>query len=105
MNRSEPAKIDSQPKKDMGVKGRVPVFVLLTVLGLVASWMLGYREGRQTGAVRLLHEMSLEYAEDYKGRPQVCDEIRHYKLSMAKDLNDNTQICRWPDLDGPKNSN
>jgi hypothetical protein len=40
-----------------------------------------------------------------KGRDQVCGEIRRYKFSMAKDLDENTQICGWPDMDDPKKSN
>ena len=94
--------------------GRIGVLILMAMLSLAASWMLGYREGQKTGAFRLLHEMGAEPATVNarsenngieKGRDQVCDEIRRYKESMARDLDENTQICGWPDMDGPENSN
>jgi hypothetical protein len=93
---------------------RTGVLILLVALTLTASWMLGYREGEQTGGFRLVHEMDGQYDRDKKGdmdegrdmgRDQVCNEIRAYKVSIAKDLNDNTQICGWHDLDDPIKSN
>jgi hypothetical protein len=82
---------------------RVAVLILLAAVGLTASWMLGYREGQQTGAFRLAHDMDASKDRDIQsdiniGRDQVCNEIRRYKISIAKDLNDNTQICDFPDL-------
>ena len=82
---------------------RVAVLILLAAVGLTASWMLGYREGQQTGAFRLAHDMDASKDRDIqgdidKGRTQVCNEIKRYNLTMAKDLNDNTQICDLPDL-------
>jgi hypothetical protein len=90
--------------------GRALVLILIATLSLAASWLLGYREGQVTGAFRLLHEMGEEDARDEhvgidKGRDQVCNEIRRYKFSMAKDLDENTEICGWPDMDGPNFSN
>jgi len=95
------------------MKGRASVLILLAVLGCVTSWMLGYREGQLTGAFSLLHQMGPENDKNEndqndgidKGRDQVCDEIRRYKESMARDLDENTQICGWRDMDGPENSN
>ncbi|MBI3678525.1 MAG: hypothetical protein HY243_18100 [Proteobacteria bacterium] len=91
---------------------RTGILILLAIVCLTTSWMLGYREGQQEGAFRLLRE-GAEYTIDTKeikdvmdmDRDQVCNEIRDYKLSMARDLDENTQICGWPDMDGPKNSN
>ena len=90
--------------------GRVGVLILLWALSLTAGWMLGYREGQQTGAFRLVHEMDVSYDRDVKNnkdidRDQICNEIRSYKLSIARDLDENTQICGWRDMDGPENSN
>ncbi len=94
--------------------GRIGVLIILATLSLTASWMLGYREGQQTGAFSLLHQMGAENDKKNendknagvdKGRDQVCDEIRRYKESMARDLDENTQICGWPDMDDPQNSN
>jgi hypothetical protein len=89
------------------MKGSAGVLILLAALGLAGSWLLGYREGEQTGAFGMLHQIraEVEKAGIDKGRDQVCDEIRNYKFSMAKDLDQNTQICGWPDMGGPKNSN
>ncbi len=107
------------------MNARIGVLALLAILGLIASWMLGYQEGQQTGAFRLVHEMDVSYDKDLKNavnddrlsydrgaknqmdqdRDAVCNEIRHYKLSIAKDLDENTQICGWRDMDGPENPN
>ena len=87
--------------------------------------MIGYREGQQTGAFRLVHDMDVSYDKNLKDaisddrlsydrdasnmmdkdRDTVCNEIRRYKLSIAKDLDENTQICGWRDMDGPENPN
>jgi hypothetical protein len=88
---------------------RIGILILFATLSLMASWMLGYREGQQTGAFQLLRQMNRTYQIDVKNaadvdRDRVCDEIRDYKLSMARDLDENTQICGWPDMDGPENS-
>jgi hypothetical protein len=86
---------------------RVLVLLLLATLGFAASWLLGYQMGQRTGAFHLLYEMGEQEGIDYKAakdesRDQVCNEIRRYKLSMAKDLDENTQICGWSDMDGPE---
>ena len=41
--------------------GRIGVLILMATLSLTASWMLGYREGQQTGAFHLLREMNETY--------------------------------------------
>lgn len=92
------------------MKGRASALVLILAVGCVTSWLLGYHEGQQTGAFRLLREMDRTYKLDIKNatdidRDQVGDEIRSYKFSMAKDLDENTQICGWPDMDGPEKLN
>jgi hypothetical protein len=93
---------------------RIGVLILIATLSLTGSWLLGYHEGQKTGAFRLLHEMGADSATVSarsesngieKGRDQVCGEIRRYKFSMAKELDENTQICGWPDMDGPEESN
>ena len=89
---------------------RAGVLLFVVALGLVGSWLFGYHEGQRTGAYNLLRQMDRTYEIDVKNakdmdRDQVCNEIRSYKLSMAKDLDENTQICGWPDMDGPENSN
>lgn len=96
------------------MKGRTGVLILLVTLSLTASWLFGYHEGQQTGAFRMLREMGADPAAVSarsesdgidRGRDQVCNEIRRYKFSIAKDLDENTQICCWSDMDGPENSN
>lgn len=89
---------------------RALVLALLAAACLTAGWLLGYRDGRQTGAFHLLREMDESFELDRKSamdmdRDGVCNEIRRYKLSIARDLDENTQICGWPDMDGPENSN
>jgi hypothetical protein len=89
--------------------GRAVALGLIAVLCLTASWMLGYRQGQQTGAFQLRDEEEVAYVTDRKNdfdedRDQVCNEIRRYKLSMAKDLDENTQICGYDDMDWPGNS-
>jgi hypothetical protein len=91
------------------MNARIGILTLLVVLGLIASWMLGYYEGQQVGAVRLAHDVDAPYdravQDDInKGRDQVCGEIKSYKLSIAADLENNTQICDFPDLDSSNNS-
>ena len=83
---------------------RVGVLLFTVAMGLVGSWLLGYHEGRQTGAYDLLHQMGRTYELDVKNaedvdRDQVCDEIRIYKESIARDLDEHTQICGWSDMD------
>ena len=89
---------------------RAGVLILLAALGCVTSWLHGYREGQRTGAYQLLRETDTSYTRDVKNgmdmdRDRVCNEIRRYKLSMARDLDENTEICGWPDMDGPEDSN
>ena len=62
------------------------------------NWLLGYHQGLDDG-----RSDKGAYAKGLKdgidaARDQVCDEIRRYSAKMAKDLNDNTEICGWPDL-------
>jgi hypothetical protein len=90
---------------------RAGVLLFTVALGLVGSWLFGYHEGQRTGAYYLLRQMdkSSDYEIDLKNamdtdRDKVCSEIKSYKLSMARDLDENTQICGWPDMDGPENS-
>jgi hypothetical protein len=69
------------------------------------NWLLGYHQGLDDG-----HNDTGAYAGGFKdgideGRDQVCDEIRRYNQKMAKTLNDNTEICGWPDMDSPEKSN
>jgi hypothetical protein len=90
--------------------GRAGIFIFFAALGCVTCWLLGYHEGQQTGAFHLLRQMGRSYTRDVNDgmdmdRDRVCDEIRRYKESMARDLDENTQICGWPDMDGPENSN
>lgn len=83
---------------------RVSVVLFTVAMGLVASWLLGYHEGQQTGAYNLLYQMGRTYEPDVKDaedidRDQICNEIRRYKESIARDLDEHTQICGWPDMD------
>ncbi|HEY2034012.1 MAG TPA: hypothetical protein VGH02_10045 [Rhizomicrobium sp.] len=92
------------------MNGRIGALILVALLGCAASWMLGYREGKQTGAYQLVHEMGTSYDRDVKNnkdmdRDQICWEIRRYKRSIAKDLDENTQICGYRDMDGPEPMN
>jgi hypothetical protein len=87
--------------------GRISVLILIAALVCVASWLLGYQQGQRTGAFELVREMDVSYARDVKNdsdmdRDQVCNEIRRYKKSIARDLDENTQICGWRDMDGPE---
>ena len=80
------------------MKGRASVLILLAALGCLTSWLLGYHEGQRSGAFQLLRQANESCTRDVKNdmdtdRDQVCNEIRRYKLSMAKDLDENTQIC------------
>jgi hypothetical protein len=89
---------------------RVSILLFTEALALVAGWLLGYHEGQSTGAFYLLHQMGRTYTRDVNNgmdmdRDQVCGEIRRYKESVARDLDENTQICGYPDIDGPENSN
>jgi hypothetical protein len=89
---------------------RASVLVFLAALCCVASWLHGYREGQQTGAYDLVRQMDKSYDRDIKNnddmnRDEVCNEIRAYKKSIARDLDENTQICGWRDMDGPEISN
>lgn len=91
------------------MKGHAGAFILFAAMGCVTSWLLGYHEGQQTGAFHLLRQMGRSYARDVNDdmdmdRDQVCNEIRRYKELMARDLDENTQICGWPDMDSPENS-
>jgi hypothetical protein len=95
---------------------RAGILILLAVVCLTTSWMFGYREGQQEGAFRLLRqgaEFTLS-AKDIKAikdseemdrdeirdqvHDQLCDKIRHYKESMARDLDEHTSICNWDDM-------
>lgn len=49
------------------------------------NWLAGYQEGLNQGIDR--------------GREQVCDEILHYKQSVARDLDENTEICGYDQWD------
>jgi hypothetical protein len=51
------------------------------------NWVLGYKQGLKDGADQ--------------AREDVCNEIRRYKKSIAYDLNENTQICRWAANESP----
>ncbi len=93
---------------------QIGVLVLLAIVSLGTSWLWGYHEGRQTGAFYLLRQYSEasereaardEQTETDMARDRVCNEIRHYKFSIAKDLDENTQICGWSDIDGRERSN
>lgn len=89
--------------------GRTGILILLGTLSLMTSWLWGYHEGQQTGAFSLLHQIEgrqeIDEAQNNldMDRDQVCNEIRSYKLSIAKDLDENTEICGWRDMD--QNSN
>jgi hypothetical protein len=90
--------------------GRASILIFIAALGCLGSWMLGYREGQQTGAYSLVRQMDQSYDRDIKNnqdmdRDAVCNEIRAYKRSIARDLDANTQICGWRDMDGPEISN
>lgn len=90
--------------------GRDGALIAFAILGCVTGWLLGYHEGQQYGAYNLLHQMGRTYELDVKNakdidRDQVCGEIRIYKESIARDLDEHTQICGWPDMDDPENSN
>ncbi len=91
------------------MNGPAFALALIAIPGLAASWMLGYHEGQQTGAYRMLHQLDSGDTREKngieKGRDQVCDEIRRYKFSMAKDLDEHTKICGWADMDKAENSN
>jgi hypothetical protein len=96
------------------MKGRDTALILFAALCCVTTWLIGYHQGQQTGAFHLLREMGADSAAIdaksendgiEKGREQVCNEIRRYKFSMAKDLDENTQICGWRDMDNLENSN
>jgi len=88
---------------------RVGVLILIAVLSLATSWLWGYHEGQQTGAFSLLQQIKEKQEIDDAqnnldmDRDKVCNEIRSYKLSIAKDLDENTDICGWRDMD--RNSN
>jgi hypothetical protein len=89
---------------------RAGVLILTAALAMAGSWLLGYRQGQQIGAFQLVRQMDQSYSRDVKDgmdmdRDQVCGEIRRYKPSIARDLDENTQICGWPDMDGPDESN
>lgn len=89
---------------------RTGVLIFVALLGCAASWMFGYREGKQRGAYQLVHEMDVSYDRDVKNnkdvnRDEICWEIRRYKPSIAKDLDENTQICGYRDMDGPEPMN
>lgn len=91
------------------MKGPALAVILIAIPSLAASWMLGYHEGQQTGAFRLLRQMDQSFILDVRNaedidRDQVCNEIRRYKLSIAKDLDENTEICGYSDMDGSDNS-
>jgi hypothetical protein len=90
--------------------------LLIATLGLAAAWTFGYWDGSHTGAIQLVSKMQAadkismqddKIIEDSidTGRDQVCNEIRRYKLAMAKDLDENTQICGYADMDSLENSN
>ena len=49
------------------------------------NWLAGYQEGLRQGADR--------------GRDDVCGEIFKYKQSLARDLDENTQICGYDQWD------
>ncbi len=88
---------------------RASVLIFIATLGCVASWLVGYHQGEQTGAYHLLRQMDRSYTRDVNDdmdmdRNQVCDEIRIYKESIARDLDEHTQICGWPDMDRPEDS-
>jgi hypothetical protein len=92
------------------MKGRDIALILFAALCCVTSWLLGYHQGQQTGAFHLMREMDRTFTLDVKNardmdRDEICDEIRDYKLSIARDLDENTQICGWPDMDGREKSN
>jgi hypothetical protein len=92
------------------MKGRDSVLILLAALCCMTSWLVGYHQGQHTGAFRLMREMDRSFTLDVKNaadmdRDQVCNEIGRYKLSMVRDLDEHTQICGWPDMDGPEDSN
>jgi hypothetical protein len=84
---------------------RASILILVMVLSMTASWLWGYHEGEQTGAFHLLSQVRGDFERDAKDqadmdRDQVCNEIRKYKESIARDLDENTQICGWRDMDG-----
>ncbi|MBI3677131.1 MAG: hypothetical protein HY243_11020 [Proteobacteria bacterium] len=92
------------------MKARASILIFFAALCCVVSWLLGYHEGQQTGAYHLLRQMGRSYTRDVKNstdidRDDICNEIRAYKESIARDLDENTQICGWPDMDGPEDSN
>jgi hypothetical protein len=90
---------------------RASILIFLAALGCLASWLLGYHQGEQTGAFHLLRQMDRTYTRDVNNdmdmtRDQVCEEIRTYKESIARDLDEHTEICGWPDMDNDQeNSN
>jgi hypothetical protein len=86
--------------------GREGALIALAILGCVTTWLIGYYQGEHYGAFNLLQQMGRTYELDAKNaddvtRDQVCDEIRIYKESVARDLDENTQICGWRDWDDP----
>jgi hypothetical protein len=94
--------------------GRTGILIFVVILALVASWLAGYHEGEENGAFNLLRQTNdasdrtaeiMEQAEADRVREQVCNEIRRYKFSLAKDLDENTQICGWPDMDNRRDPN
>jgi len=90
--------------------GQAGALILVAVSALMTGWLFGYHEGQQTGAFHLLREMDRTFTLDVKNaadmdRDQVCNEIRRYKLSMAKELDENTDICGYADMDRPEDSN
>jgi hypothetical protein len=85
--------------------GRAGALILTAAVALVTGWLFGYHQGQQTGAFHLLHEMGETYTRDVRDdmdmdRDRVCNEIRDYKVSMAKELDENTEICGYADMDG-----
>lgn len=88
---------------------RAAALILIAVLSLATSWLWGYHEGQQTGAFSLLQQIKEKQEPDDAqnnldmDRDKVCNEIRNYKPSIAQDLDENTEICGWRDMD--RNSN
>lgn len=88
---------------------RAAALILIAVLSLATSWLWGYHEGQQTGAFSLLQQIKEKQEPDDAqnnldmDRDKVCNEIRNYKPSIAQDLDENTEICGWSDMD--RNSN
>lgn len=50
------------------------------------NWVAGHQEGVREGIDQ--------------GREQVCEEILHYKPAVARDLDENTEICGYDKWDG-----